>query len=351
MRLLNFAGLAAVVALAITSGCGTVDENNGNQGAALGVFGGYTPTAEAPGFGDPGLVAAHPEDTPYDDELVGGPDVTNAMKNGGARHYMLRLVWGNLDNPDTTVSACPGTDWSGSIKADGGVIIARRLIRFEPGDSIVRPRKGAREIEWASHTRDHFDGILFQVIDVPDPRHRVVANTVTITTPLYTAEIPLDSLASYDESVTFDECNKIAVVAVELKRAKCPRGFLEGAWVSESDTSGWFKGAWVRQDGALDGYLRGRYTIEDGQRVLYGKWITTAGDFGGLMRGTWGPLLADDDDADDDEADEAGPDGYLQGHWVDESLMIQGDFRGHYCLPEVPDTAGFFHGRWKQACR
>ncbi|MFZ1946607.1 MAG: hypothetical protein WAW06_03615 [bacterium] len=337
----------AIAALAMTAGCGTTDDGGAGQGAGLAEYGGYTPTPEAPGFGDTGLVAAHPEDTPYDDELLGGPDVSNALRNGGARHYMLRLVWGNLDNPDTTVSVCPATDWSGSIKADGGVIIIRRLVRFEPGDSIVRPRKGAREIEWASHTGNHFDGILFQIVDVPDPRHRMVANSVTITTPLYTAEIPFDSLAAYDQTITFDGCNKIAVVAVEMERAKCPRGFLEGAWVSESDTSGWFKGAWVRQDGALDGYLRGRYTVEEGRRVLYGKWITTAGDFGGLMRGIWGPLLDDDEE----EADEAGPDGYFEGHWVNEALTVAGDFRGHYCLPESPDTAGFFHGRWKQSCR
>ena len=102
----------------------------------------------------------------------------------------------------------------------------------------------------------------------------------------------------------------------------------------------------MNNDGTLDGYLQGHYALRDGERVLFGKWITTAGDFGGLMRGTWGPLPGDDLD----DAPET-PDGYFEGRWVNESLTVEGAFRGHYCLPAVPDTAGFFHGRWINDCR
>ena len=343
-------GFVPVAVLVLAAGCGLFEDNGQtDDGKVLDLYGGYTTTNEAPGFGDAELMAGHPEDVPYDDDMADSSEVRRAMTNGMAKKYMLRLVWGNLEHPDTTVSTCPITDWSGSITADGGVLIVRRLIRFEAGDYIVRPRRGAREAEWVSHTYNHVDGLLFEVIDVPDPRPRSADNTVSITTPLFAVDIPFDSLADYARSVTFDRCNGVAIVATERRTTKCPRGFLEGGWISASDTSGWFRGAWVRDDGSLDGYLRGRYTIDDGERVLFGKWITTAGDFGGLMRGTWGPIL--DDDPEDAEPGQREPDGYLQGHWVDDELLIVGQFRGHYCLPEAPDTTGSFNGKWKNDCK
>jgi hypothetical protein len=349
MKRLVLITLGGALAAALVAGCSTSvsDGDNGTNANPENLYDGYTTSAEAPAFGDADLLAGHPEDLDYDDEVRHDPEVGSAMSNGRAKFYMVRLVWGNVENPDTTL-ACPVTDWSGSIAADGGVLIVRRLIRFEPEDYIVRPRRGAHDVNWISHTMNGVDGLLVQVIDVPDSHspHKTTANSIKVTTPLYTAEIPFDSLAAFAQTVTFDGCNKIAVTSSEITNFACPRGFLEGAWISESDTSGSFKGAWVKDNGALDGYLQGHYALRDGERVLFGKWITTAGDFGGLMRGTWGPPPGDDlDDA------RHTPDGWFEGHWVNEALTVEGAFRGHYCLPESPDTAGFFHGRWAEDCR
>jgi hypothetical protein len=339
-----------VASLTLVVGCGLSDNGgDAHNGAPLDLYGGYTMDAEAPGFGDAELIAGNPGDTPYDDEMADSSSVRGAMNNSRARKYMLRMVWGNLDNPDTTVLTCPVTDWSGSMMADGGVVIVRGLIRFEPGDYIVRPRRSAHAVAWVSHTNNHVDGILVEIIDVPDPRPRPAANILSIATPMFTLDIPFDSLADYARSATFDECNGVAIAATDRREIACPRGFLEGKWVSASDTSGSFRGAWVRDDGSLDGFLHGHYTIEDGQRVLFGKWITTAGDFGGLMRGTWGPILDDDDGRIGSVEEE--PDGYFRGRWVDEALLVVGEFKGHYCLPEAPDTTGSFNGRWMTRCR
>jgi hypothetical protein len=87
------------------------------------------------------------------------------------------------------------------------------------------------------------------------------------------------------------------------------------------------------------GHLRGIYEIRDGDRVLFGKWISDSGEFRGLLRGTWTPLTEED-----------GPDGLFEGRWVDEDYEVNGYFRGHYCVCEG-DTAGTFHGRWKKECR
>lgn len=349
LRLWRGWALAGLVAAALLGGCSTApDGDSGSQGDPTELYGGYTTDPESPGFGDPGLLAAHPEDQPYDDEMERNPEVRAAAGDSRTRKYMVRLVWGNLEKPDTTMLDCPVTEWSGSVVADGGVILVRRLVRFEPGDYIVRPRRGAREVRWVSHTAGGVDGVLLEVIDVHDPSSQTdaVSNSITVATPLYSVEIPFDSLAAYAQTVTIDGCNQIAITSTEATRVRCPRGFLEGAWTSESDTSGRFEGGWIRDDGALDGHLRGRYVERDGERLLFGKWITSSGEFGGLLRGTWGPMP---------EVDAAGghdaPDGYFAGHWVNAALTAEGVFRGHYCLPEAPDTTGFFHGRWARDCR
>jgi len=348
MKQFVLAGFAVALAAILIAGCGMFDSNENpvDEGDNLAAYGGYTTANEAPGFGDPGLMARHPEDDPYDDEVSNYPEVSNARRGGGAKIYMLRMIWGNIDNPDTNedVGDCPITDWSGSIKADGGVLIIRRLIRFEPDDYIVRPRRGAHQAAWVSHTHNHVDGILFEIIDVPDPRHKEVANSLTITTPLYSAVIPFDSLGELNQILTYDDCNKISLVGTEIKLIRCPRGFLEGTWVSETDTSGNFEGAWIRDDGNLSGYIHGRYGVRDEERVLVGKWITTSGQFGGLLKGTWGPMI------DENEDDEDGPDGYFEGTWVNDALTAVGRFKGHYCFPDT-SANGVFRGRWDKDCR
>lgn len=305
-------------------------------------FGGYTATDESPGFGDEELLSAYRDEEPYNDEMTYHPDVQDANGRRGARHYALRMVWGNLDHPDTTIypgEDCPITDWSGSVEIDGGVLIIERLIRFDPHDYIVRPRGGPRVVEWISHTMNHVDGIVFRIVDTPDSRPDSASNTIKISTPFYSSEISLDDLQDYRELIIFDACNKISLMATEIDPHACPSGFLEGIWAAETDTSGGFRGIWIGSAGEIAGYLRGRYEVRDGERVILGKWITGSGDFGGLLRGSWTPL---------DPAD--GPDGYFEGRWVDDTFTVRGFFKGHYCIREDTGT-GFFHGRWINRCR
>jgi hypothetical protein len=333
-----------ITGIALITGCELFSpgESDSDQPAELAGYGGFTTEDESPGFGDTDLMDGYPEDDAFDDEVEDDPQVRNAMRGRGAVQYALRIVWGNLEDRDSTLtgsSDCPVTDWSGSLEIEGGVAIVKRLIRFEPGDYIERTRKSPKEINWVSHTKDHVDGILFKIVDVPDPAKKDSINQLTITTPFDEVEIQLPDLEDYREFVTYDRCNKISIVATKAKPLDCPRGFMEGRWVAESDTSGHFKGAWIGNEGALMGYLRGRYTLREGERVLYGKWITRSGSFQGLLKGTWTPLREID-----------GPDGIFEGRWVDESFTLKGAFRGHYHIAE-DDTAGFFHGRWIKHCK
>jgi len=341
-------GALAILAAALAiAGCNGVspEKNGGSDNDLLAAYGGYTTSNEDAGFGDPGLMARCREDDPFADEMANCPEVMAATRDGRAKFYMLRMVWGNIDNPDTSEDSgpCAVTDWSGEIQADGGVVVVTSLIRFEPDDYILRPRRMPREVRWVSHTRNHLDGVLVEVIDVPGHMHSEGKNTITITTPFYTAEIPFDSLATLNVLNVYDDCNKLSLVSTQLPLARCPRGFLEGTWVSESDTSGNFEGAWIGEGGALTGYLRGHYGVRDAMRVLFGKWITTSGEFGGLLRGTWGPLPGIG------HRGERGPDGF-EGTWVNDALTDQGNFRGHYSVPAGSDSGGF-HGRWVKNCR
>ncbi len=342
------ATLGLVLALSLlagVTGCESLfsdDDEYLDREALLADYGGFDTTGEVEAFGDPALAAAYAEEPEYDDEMENHPDVRGAHGNG-ARQYMLRIVWGNIQRPDTAETGepdCPVTDWSGSLEVAGGVVTVKRLIRFEwPRDHIVRPRWGPRRVAWVSHTAGHVDGILFKVIDVPDPHPTEIGNTVTITTPFHVVEIPLADLADYRDFIEIDECNRLSIVATEAENMGCPTGFLDGGWIAETDTSGYFRGGWISSSGGRAGYVRGRYEMRDGRRVLYGKWITASGAFGGLIRGTWTPAGGGD-----------GPDGFFEGRWVDGLFIERGVLKGHYHV--CGDSgAGFFHGRWKMLCR
>ena len=344
MKVTLFLAGLLTAGIVLFSGCGMFDSDESGTGlpAELSEYGGFTTGDEAPGFGDAALLADYVEDDKFEDEMENDPRVTSAINRRGAKHYSLRIVWGNLETRDASLTAasdCPVTDWSGSVKMDNGVLIVKRLIRFEPGDSIVRPRLGPHQVQWVSYTKDYVDGIQLKIIVPPHGNADSLDGVLTINTPFYNGSIPLASLEDYRELIVYDECNKISIVSTLAIPSDCPKGFLEGGWMAESDTSGRFRGAWVGAEGGLMGYLIGNYEILDGDRVLYGKWITESGDFQGLLRGTWGPVRDEDCEK-----------GFFQGHWVNEALTVKGDFKGHYHISE-DDTSGFFQGRWRKDCR
>ena len=333
-----------VLATILMAGCDVFppDENGSGRPEEISEYGGFTTANEAPGFGDTGLLQDYPEDQLFEDEMDNDPDVRSGESDPRARQYALRIVWGNAERQDSSLSGaepCPVSDWSGMLEVDGGVAIVKRLILFDRGDSIVKPRRGPRRVQWVSYTTDHVDGLLLKIIDLPDPPPKEFKNTVTITTPFYSREIPLADLEDYREYVVYDDCNAISIVATRIEPLGCPKGFLEGGWVTTTDTSGYFRGAWIGQRGTLMGHLRGIYEVRAGERVLFGKWISSSGDFQGLLRGTWTPLENED-----------GPDGLFEGRWVDETLELKGFFRGHYAIC-ADDTIGTFHGRWVKDCR
>ena len=120
-------------------------------------YGGYNLGDESEAFGDATMVDDFGPATVagYDDPMADDPIITDANRNHKTRRYLM-ITWGNLERDSLVTSS---TDWSGSLCVENGAVLLRRTIRFEDNDKIL-PRVSRDKLEWASHTRPHFDGIL-----------------------------------------------------------------------------------------------------------------------------------------------------------------------------------------------
>ncbi|MCK4816784.1 hypothetical protein KA005_13520, partial [bacterium] len=128
-------------------------------------FGGFKPTSEAPGFGDPEILSEFGEDEDVADLLSTDPQVAADIEVSLVEVYFLRITWGQLEW-DTTATTV--MDWSGAAQIDKGTLVLLRTIRFEPGDYIHRPRPDRRTLEWTSFTQPHFDAIYIAIVVPPD---------------------------------------------------------------------------------------------------------------------------------------------------------------------------------------
>jgi hypothetical protein len=322
--------------------------------------GGLTASDEEVAFGDPFLLQedAREDEELYDDALMqqdrirkmvaecdSMPDGERPLRNS----YLLRVVWGNLDgpvDPETgEVIDAARMDWSGMLQIDEGVVIVRRLIRFERGiDSITRPRVDPQTVEWTSYTSGHFDGILFQIIEPArndDSMGPEMANNVSFQAGEFTANFTTADIAGLDRTASVDEENSIHFLGFEYNGAYgCPRGFLAGIWEDHPDPEGpggQFRGRWTNMLGHTMGYVQGGYGYtEDGQRVFRAKYISRRGEFKGFVSGNWEP------------GEEPGQ-GHFRGRWMNRNGTVEGVVGGRY--QKAGDRpGGFFQARWSAAC-
>ncbi|HOX25731.1 MAG TPA: hypothetical protein PLL30_10820 [Candidatus Krumholzibacteria bacterium] len=323
-------------------------------------FGGLTITDEAPAFGDDYLIQldAQADLERYTDELADDPEVREMHRRGEAagdpddptrpRFTFLRVVWGALDGAIDEIDGRPEdgdlVDWSGRLSVDRGIVLVRRVILFErPLDAIVGPRVDRQSIAWRSHTGRHYDGLVIEIIEPPhvgdDPPR---PNVLHFETGPFTRDIAIDELSGLDEVFAVEPAgNAIHFAGFTLGDiGYCPKGFLAGHWRDAPDgdrTSGQFRGRWVDLYGLVRGYLLGAYGLnDDGERVLFGKFVGRDGRFEGIIAGTWSP-------------DEREGHGTFEAQWTGESGQVEGVLGGRYVNePDRPD--GFFHGRWSALC-
>lgn len=326
-------------------------------------FGGYTATAESPGFGDPELIASEGDEVEVDDPILTSGAVQEIVNNDATGMYRFRIVWGRIPYDSTVTEA---TDWSGSLSVGGGALVVRRLIRFEPEQDQLLPRTDRHLVEWTSATTVHNDGIA---VDIYLPPQRPVVDTsysvdssgdssmildsllpalpmFTFETGPYTRTFTFEELVSLNEVVELDDGNKVALHALVIPRNVCPRGIMAGHWGVDDEGNGVYRGRWYASNGRMAGYMRGHYEQNDaGENVFYGKLIDRTGRFEGFIKGVWG---ANDPNTDDSIRHRHGM-GWFNGRIFDSERNVIGSAMGRY--GSAPDVrGGWFGARWKLFC-
>jgi hypothetical protein len=360
IRTMSYSALLCVLVVWGTTGCeNTTDADAPNDIATRtqvinldDAYGGYNTADEAPAFDDPYLRAMY------------GPDAANfALAGGGADstldrrlpHRFLLVTWGNL-RADSTIDFA--TDWTGSLCVENGFVRPLRTIRFEPGDHLVLPPSSRHCVEWVSHTRPSFDGVLVSLHRMPcDSLVSVAAVadslcgdqiTVTFSTGPLTVSFTQDEIKDLHKVIPVDNAgNAVAFNTLVLMPGDCPTGFLAGQWkkVEGERYAGIFRGQWVSENGLHEGFLRGVYGANGrGENVFFGKWISENGRFRGLLKGRYGrnPAVAAVDDT---------VDGWFAGVWFSRQLRVGGELKGVWGEGEKEGEGGYFRGAWAAHCR
>jgi len=343
-----------------TSPENSVVENTGGEINLDDELGGFTISDEAPAFGE--VEAYEPllvQEPTFDDPFQYTNEYQKCIRERRARHYRLRAIWGHLPrlNPDSiTTDYCP-LDWTGSLHAEGGVVLIEKVIAFEPNDYIKRVDRST--ISWISHTGPHIDGVQVRIVFPPEPIDSIGKNydrpfTVTIETPQFSRKFTIDELDSLNLLEPVDRCGDgISIVSYRII-PHIAHGHLMGEWhllpvdstTTSSDSTdtgrrllGKFKGIWFSDAGVAAGYLRGVFGINsNGEKVFFGKYIDMDGRFKGILKGYYGIC-------EDDTTDCEFPKGWFKGVWIDRNRLIHGDLKGHWIADN--SGSGYFHGRWK----
>ena len=392
LRLLSL--LAMVALLLLAAGCSDEDKSpleadltgaDDYQNLDLSQeFGGLTVSDEDEAFADEGLKAMMyaEEDGDSDDPLLDDPEVLAWEAVGEdpsdpddpdrPRFTFLRLRWGMIRGPEDTLDLdageldpenYPTLDWTGEIHTDRGLVVVRRLLRFERfhGDHLVRPRLNPQTVAFVSHTAGHYDGLVLEIIERPQDENAegVTPNVLHINTGPFQGEYPVAELAELDELISVDAAgNSMQLTGFTLSDiAYCPKGFLSGRYLPlpedagdpelgegeedpcpDCEQIGTFAGAYVDLSGRIHGFLRGGYGLdENGERIFVGKYIGRRGGFRGLVRGSWEP------------GDTETALGSFQGQWFGAGGNLEGYLEGR-CHPVEGSAGGFYEGRWTAAC-
>ena len=307
-------------------------------------FGGYNLADEPIGFGDPALLDEFGDDAEFIDPMANNPIVLEREcdRDGRLRgRIYLMVTWGNLHR-DSTITHV--TDWTGGLAVDPGVVIVKRVIRFEDRDRIL-PRTDPGVLQWESFTRPGIDGVVVRIVPCAHPdtldtnAEADSADTViSFRTGPFSVSFSLRELAGLNRIVTLEDGNAVAFNAVRVPAVTCPQGFLRGVWRHHPERPGGvFFGKYVDQLGFHRGFVKGHFGVnKDGENVFFGKWITRSGRFQGILRGHYGRF------------DDGGA-GWFAGGWMGPDRNIRGGLKGEWRHKDAY-RGGFFRGRWKQEC-
>lgn len=309
----------------VTNDAAGTEEANEVTSALEQENGGFDTTDEAPLFGDDAAyeAAAIETTTQVTDTRASDPTVT-ALESApaGARHRVL-IAWGRMPaDPNATT----GRNWSGSLTLSRGALVIGRTIGFEEATDSVLPRQTRERVDFTSVTRPFADGLVLRVLD-PDPTQGAMHLTYTSADAATTYDLDLSQLANGPISIDAGDGNR--VVAIALRELDgCDHGFLRGRWIALRPNVGVYRGVVATADGELAGHIRGIWgQRQNGNKVMFGKFIDTDGHFRGILAGT-----------------------YEAGHWHARWIVRSGDHGVagglYFDAPNV--RGGMFVGRWAE---
>lgn len=333
-------------------------------------FGGLTMADEPIAFGDPELLEGDTaiEGEVYDDPVADEPEVRALMEMMDdptepgdpdqpqrPQFTFVKILWGKIgvesEPPVERLDDGTVIDWSGELTVDRGIVVVRRVIGFYGPDSyLVQPRPDRRTVVWQSQVSRGHHGLLIQIIEPPhrnrdgqdDPDDPPPPNMLHFSSGPFSQSFEVCDLAEMDMLYDVDVPDQaISFTGFTLDNSHpCPQGMMIGRWLGDQQdgpAEGTFRGRWVGLNGPVTGYMRGAYGInENGERVMFGKYIGRNGRCLGLLAGTW----------------EIGPRpgyGWFQGRWFGRHEELRGRLRGEFQLHETLPV-GSFQGRWSGIC-
>jgi hypothetical protein len=248
------------------------------------------------------------------------PEVPPTQASTGKSFY-VRLTWGLLAG---NALAKDWVDWSGSLSTDEGSVQLSHLIYFENEDHPDGSTSPS-SIEWTSHTRPHFDGLVARV-EVPDD-----ANTLTLSMPHFERSFRASELTGGDDAVFNVDGEGHAVSLSALPASDCPGGFVIG--YMRPAKLGWlaFGGRTTDRTGRFNGTLRFR-GLDDG--TLKGQMVDESGNVVAQVHGT----VVQENNG-----------GSFSAELVDAEGHALGSFTGLYTSPSYSNR-GSFQGIFEQTC-
>ncbi len=282
--------------------------------------GGYTTDDEAAAFAAENLYAsaAIESDVAVQDPMASDATIVamNASRDVAAHNVLV--MWGRMPaDPDATT----GRDWSGKLQLSRGGMIVRRSIAFEDATDRVLPRTTRDAVEFRSVTRPFSDGLALTVLDPTPADAAPLTLTYTSADAATTYAVDLTQLADGPIVIDAGDGNRV-VVASHRRSDACNHGFMRGRWHALSPKAGVYLGIVASSDGEAIGHVRGVYgQRQNGDTVMFGKFIDRDGQFTGLIAGHY--------EAGKFEArwiDRAGDHGVLHGAYFEGPSLRAGGF-------------------------
>lgn len=241
-------------------------------------------------FGDDDVVSVDTEESNVEDEYAPeNQEAADEPTTAGCDVYSLLFRWGQLTGVNRDVSGV--THWSGDIHVNVGTLSVIKKVAFDFNDELM-PRIDPKVIEFESNTRPHFDGLRIRY-EVCDADKALLGEGETPTLTFNASNAPLSKSFAAAELVDLNvleqnlNANNDRFQALAVKKSDLCQGTLQGRWIQKNANYGVFKGIVVATNGIRVGYVKGFFGQHEKESKWVAKFISHAGHFGGIMKGTY----------------------------------------------------------------